>query len=297
MFALLLTAAAVFAAPFAPQDAEAKERDLRDEYKKGIARSDPQTRADAVNAYGFATRDLADDEGASKLVARQLKIALGDDEMEVVAAAIVALSWGRHVDTTLDGMEDVIDDLRNTAAKYATRPGDENRAVFQEAARLYENACVVVGRHTSDAAVDILVDQLRTLKPGTGEGRLAEVLVGPLSTALLELGSYEAVELVVKTTNVFGGEALSDDDEGNNFTRTARIIHDALIVYSEKIGKLGPPWSDRYDNDWRDWFKEVRGDLERKLGKLEEPIGPPDYVDPDERMRADQPKPGERERP
>ena len=297
MFALLLSVAAVLAAPAAFQDEQILEKDLREEYRKGMARSDAQKRADAVNSYGFSTRDLPENEAASKLVARQLKIALGDDDPQVVAAGIVALSWGRHVETTLDGMEDVIDDLRNTLAKYATRPGDENRAIFQEAGRLYENACVIVGRHSCDSATDILLDQLRTLKPGSGEGKLAQTLVGPLSEALLELGSFEAVELVVKTTNVFGGEALSDDDEGNNFSVTARIIHDALTVYSQKIGKLGPPWSSRYDNEWRDWFKEVRGDLEKRLGKLEEPVGPPDYVNPDEEMRPDEPKPGERERP
>jgi len=298
MFALLLTATSLCLPLFALQDDEAvSERDLREAYKKGLARSSPEERADAVNQYGFATRDLPDDEGASKLVARQLKIALKDDDPQVVAAGIVALSWGRDVETTLDAMEDVIDDLRNTAAKYATRPGEENRAIYQEAVRLFENSVEIVGRHRCDAAEDILMDQMRTLRPQAGQGPLASDLIAPLSEGLLALGSYDAVELVIKTTNVFSGDTLADDKEGNNFTLAARTLHDNLSAFADEIGKIGPPWSPQYDVAWRDWFKEARDELPKKLGKLETPVDAPPYENPDQRMMPEEPKPGDRERP
>lgn len=297
MLRLLLAATALCAPLSAFQDEEVTEKDLREAYKKGLSRSKAEERADAVNIYGFATRDLPENEGASKLVARQLKIALKDDDPQVVAAGIVALSWGRDVDTTLDAMEDVIDDLRNTAAKYATRPGDENRAIYQETVRLFENSVEIVGRHTCDKAEDILVDHMRTLKPQNGQGPLASDLIDPLSKGLLELGSHDAVEEVIRTTNVFSGDKLADDDEGNNFTLAARTLHDNLSAFAREIGKVGPPWSEQYDVDWRDWFKEVDDDLPKKLGKLDEPVEAPPYQNPDERMMPEKPKPGERERP
>lgn len=270
------------AALLAPLQQDAlTEKDLRNAFKKSISNRNPQVRADAINEYSFATRDLPDGGGAEKIVAKTIKNELDDDEFVVQAAAIVALSWGRHVDTVIDGMEDVLDDLRNMAEKYATRSKEEDREVYREAIQLYERAAWVVSVHPDDRSVDILIDQLRQVEPGSPSQKLIADMLDALAPALLRLGSHEAVQIVVRWTNVFGGSALSDNTDGRNYTLGARNLHDALSDFAIEIGQRGPLFSNRYDNDWREWFDTVEDKLEKQLGKLDEPIGPPPVMDPE----------------
>ena len=72
-------------------------------------------------------------------------------------------------------------------------------------------------------------------------------------------------------------------------------LHQALTAFSEEINYGAPPWSDRYDQAWRKWFKERKPELPAKLGKLTEPAPAPEYRR--RNRNRDVLQPGKRERP
>ncbi len=266
------------------------EKDLRETFRKGIRSPDPSARIEAVATLGNASRSLPDG-GSSKLMARTLAGALDDDDMGVRAAAVGALAWGRHVETVVDVLGDLLPELRQEVAALSTRPDEESRTRRAQTARLYEATCVALGRHPDDRSVEALVDEIRKMRPRTGTQDASELLVGPVSSGLLALGSQESVGQVVKLTTVFSGSVLINRvSEG-----TAKELHVLLSAFSEDLGYGPPAWSDTYDQSWRTWFQEHEDDLPKELGKLEEPVPAPEYRRP-ERV-PDRRRPGQAERP
>ncbi len=252
----------------APETQPPTEKSLLSEYRDASKSNDPAYRAAAVVAMADASREL-DDAGASKAVAKTLAKALEDDALEVQAAAIGALSWGRQPDVVLAAFEDHIKSLRNEIEKRMTRPDEESVAYKKDATRQYADLCDALARHTDDRSVEILIGQLRTLTKNTkGGNNLSTLLSTPLAGALLELGSQEAVEAVVKQTGVY----VNPGQQG-----PAKRLHQALSIFSDERGWAPPTYADGYDQVWRDWLGEHEQEFSEKLGKLKEPISEPEY--------------------
>ena len=265
----LALAIATLTVPLAAQaPAPPTEKSLLAEYKDALKSNEPSYRAAAISAMSEATREL-EDAGASKKVAKALAKGLADEDLEVQAAAITALSWGRQPDVVIDVYEDHIKDLRNEIEKRLTRPDEESVAFKQDASRQYAAVCEALGRHADDRSVDVLISQLRTLtKNSKGKNNLSTILSTPLAEALLELGSQEAVEAVVKQTGVY---------QGPNQQQPAKRLHASLSAFSEGRGWAPSDYSFGYDQAWRDWLDEHEKEFSPKLGKLTEPVGEPAY--------------------
>jgi hypothetical protein len=282
---LVTTCLGLFQAPMGPT-----EKDLREDFRKAYSTSDVSARVEAVAIFGNETRDLPDG-GASKLVAKTLAGTLDDDAMEVCQAGVGALGWGRHPDTAVEALGDLLPELRKETEKLSTRPDDESRARRAQVAATYNTACEALGRHKDDRAVDALVDELRKLRPRNGASNASEVHARSLARALLQLGSHDAVETVVKTTQVYSGAVLNR----NRNNATAVSLHESLSIFSEEIGYGPPEYSLTYDQAWREWFKEHEDEFEKKLGKLVEPPPAPEYRRPD--RNPNRRRPGRPERP
>lgn len=286
-------AALVAPGPVRPQDDSParQEKEWRDEYRRGLTRPAAEARAAAVEAYGQATRELPVEISSSRLVTRALGDALHDADLSVRAAALTQLAWGRDPSTVFELLDDHIGELRNELEKLWTRPDAESRARRADVQRLFSQLTTIVGRHADDRAVELLEDELRTLRQASGPANPAQALVVPLSQGLLMLGSQRAVESVVKTTNVFSG-AVFNHSSGRN---TASGLHEALSAFALQIERAPPPFGEQYDHGWRQWYAEHQHLFPKRLGKLKTPIDPPVYVRPD---RTPFPRsPGQRERP
>jgi hypothetical protein len=288
MLCLLIAVALVV--PSQDADMGVTEKGLRVAFREMYASPDESKRAEAVTTLSNASRELPD-KGSSKLMARTLAGALDDDSPTVQSAAVSALAWGRHVETTIDAMSEILHEMNKLSAKLATRPDEESRTRRRLATRIYSQACVALGRHPDERSLDALVDELRKQRPRMGTNVASEEFVRPLSTALLELGSHKAVEHVVTTTNIFSGNVLRN----NVSSGTAQALHGALSAFSEGIGYGPPAYSDTYDQSWRAWFKRYEDELPPSLGKLKEPVAAPEYRRPSRNQNRR--RPGKRERP
>ena len=265
------------------------EKELREAFRKEYASTDEAARSEAITVLSDASRTLPDG-GSSKMLARTFASAMKSDKSPAVqAAAVGALAWGRHVETSIDAMSDMLHELSKLSAKLSTRPDEASRTQRRQATQLYTQLCQALSRHPDDRSLKALEDELRKQRPRSGSGSASVEFVRPLSTALLQLGSQKAVECVVSTTAVFSGSALVNNGG------TARGLHEVLAAYSEEVGYGAAAYSDRYDQFWRKWLKEHKSDLPPKLGKLKEPVEAPEYR-PNNRSR-DRKRPGERERP
>jgi len=280
-------------APGPPQDPAGveAERSLRAAYSSGLHAADASTRAGAVSAYSEGTRALGAELAASKLVASTLAKALDDDDLQVQSAAVLALAWGRHPETAIAALREVLPGLRNEAENLSTRPDGPSQERRRLASQVYAAACAALGRHADDRAVEALAEELRKIRPQQGPGAVAELHARPLADGLLALGSAPAVELVVKTTGVFSGSTLRDGAS----LATARQLHTALAAFSERLGHGPPTWTELYDQDWRKWFKAHAAELPVRLGQMQQPAAAPVYVAPGRDRDARQP--GRPERP
>lgn len=271
------------------------EKDLRAEFKKALRSKDAAERVAGVAEYGNATRDL-EDGGASKLVAKTLASALEDEDMAVASAAVSALSWGRHVDTVIDTMDDAMEEWRAVLNKTATRPDDESRDLFRGALSTYRDGCALLARYTDDRTVDLLEGELKALRTGGQLENIAQNLVPSVTRALLQLGSQESVELVIKATAVYTASTMKGTSPSEKRDlKMAEDLHEALAEFAARVERAGPAFSQNYQQDWQDWFDEHEDLFEKKLGKLSEPPQAPDYVPPSE--AGDSGPSGERERP
>jgi hypothetical protein len=276
--------------PGPAQEAEPTEKELRASFKNAFTGADEGARAQAVTDFAEESRGLAD-SGSSKLVARTLDDALDDDSLDVRAAALSALAWGRHVETAIEALGDELKELRKLAEKLSTRPGLEERQELQRAATLYSAGCAALGRHADDRAVDALLDEVRKLRFNGATGNAYALMVRPAADGLLALGSREAVEAVVKQTATYSGSVINR----GGARVTAQRLHQSLAAFSEGQGIAPPQFSDAYDQDWRKWLQEHEDEFPKKLGKLEAPIGAPEYRRPDRDPYKR--KPGRAERP
>ena len=253
-----LPPAGAAAAPAGPT-----EKDLLADYGKAFKSRKPAERAAAVTALGDASRELPD-KGTSKPIAKALSDGLGDDELEVRAAAVGQLAYGRDVETVLPAFKAMLDDQRKQIDKRITRPDPESRDYVGRASRLYGDACRALANYRDDRSVATLSGEIKSLRPNTDGANLSTRLVGDLARALLSLGTGDAVENTVKQTQVY-----SEDDGFQE--PAARAIHEALAEFSTAKGVAPPEWSKTYYVAWRNWF-EANGKLfPKKLGKLDAP--------------------------
>jgi len=269
--ALVLVALAGFA-----QQAPSEKELLRD-LRKGLRAPAAYEREVAIATFSGATREL-EDGGTSRAVARALAGALDDEAPSVRAAAVAALSWGRHVETTIDALEDVLEEtIREVDARW-TRPDDESKAWVRDGRRLVEDAARAAGRYADDAMVEALADRLAALRAGNQRGRsYADEAALVLSRALLAIGTREAVETVVARTRQYVGARRE---------RAARRLHEALADFSAERG-FGPPAfaHTTFDQDWHEWLDEHEDAFAESV-ELEQP--PPEP--PRRRGRRDEPR-------
>lgn len=298
--ALLTVFALLASGPVAPPEPAAvaqqartsdEEKALCKAFREAYRGGTLEERAEAVVTLDQASRELPDG-GQGRLVAKTLADALEDDELAVRTPAVRALAWGRHVETVVDALPELLDELRNDVEKLATRPDRESRDLLRGTVTLYAEACVALGRHSDDRVVDYLEGELRTLRPASNTRVVSILLVGPIADGLLALGSVDAVEIVVKTTDVFGGANLATGN--GNGRASAQKLHESLATFSDSRGWGSPVFSDAFDQTWRKWFKAHEDDFVEKLGKLDEPPGPPPYVRPSRLPDRDRPGRGER---
>jgi hypothetical protein len=257
------------------------EKQLRADYKKGVRKKDPALRIEAVVNYSNATRELEEEGGAEKLVAKTLAGALDDDDMGVCNSAMSALAYGRHVETVIDACDETLEYLRNIMEKTSTRPDEESRAQYRGALDVYRVGCAVLGNYKDDRSIDVLETELRALRPGSGIESIARKLVQPVVSALLELRSVDAVEIVIKQTAVYSASTLGGSSPQEKVLEAmARNLHDALVSFAVDVERAPPAFTKNYQQDWHKWFKEHKKLFLAKLGKLKQPPGPIPYQRP-----------------
>jgi hypothetical protein len=270
LFAVLPVAAAQ---PPQEDDAEQEaptgvvEKDLLADFNKAYRSRDEAERAAAIIALGDLSRGL-EDKGTSKNIAKALGKGLDDDSLEVRAAAIGQLSWGRHVDTTVSAFKGMIDDQRKQLEKRMTRPDDESKEYVGRGVRVFHDACRAAAHYKDDRVVDSLAGQMQALRPDTADTKLSSRLVGNLARSLLSMGTAEAVEAAIRQTGVYTGTYQE---------RAAKELHQALAEFSSANNVAPPDYTDTYYVAWDDWFEETEKRFPKKLGKLKEPPPQPDY--------------------
>lgn len=252
-------------APAAPAASPAGpvEKDLLADFTKAFKSRKPPERSAAITALGDLSRTLAD-KGVSKPMARALAEGLRDDELEVRAAAVGQLAWGRQVDTVIAAFEDMLEDQRKQIDKRITRPDPESRDYVGRGSRLYGDACRALANYRDDRSAAALTDQIKNLRPNTDSNNLSTRIVGDLARSILSLGTADGVEATVQQTQVY-----SQDDGFQD--SAARALHEALAEFSTVKGVAPPEFSQTYYVAWHDWF-EANGKLfPKKLGKLDAP--------------------------
>ncbi|RKY20241.1 MAG: hypothetical protein DRQ55_08330 [Planctomycetota bacterium] len=271
---LLMLAAAL--APVAGQQTTDAEKDLRADFKKAMISKDAGNRAAAVSVYDAATRELPEELGAIRLVARTLASALDDDSPDVSAAAVAALSWGRDPETVIEELGGALKTWRKTLEKTATRRDSESRDQYRGTLQAYAAACAALGNYKDDRAVKALEDQLKKLRPAGVLENIAGGLLTPLAGGLLALGSERAVESVVKACATFPAATFGGtSDRERSRLGMSNALHRTLEQFSLGLEIPPPEFSQNYQQDWSKWLKANKDRFEEKLGKLETPPGPP----------------------
>lgn len=252
--------------PAVPDDERDKEKALVAAFHDEWKGNDPERLVAAVRQLSEGSRDM-EDRGADKTISRLLAKATRHESPEVMAAGVEALAWGRDVDTVLDNLEELLEELQSQITRRSTRPDAESRAYIHRALGVFEQACDVLAAHPDDRSVDILEARLRLLRRDKPSDLSSGYLAGPLSEALLRLRSRESVYAVVKATQTFTA--------GWNAQPAAHVLHRELAQLSLSMDIQPPLFSDRFDVSWGDWFREHDDRFEKKLGKLTEPTEPP----------------------
>jgi hypothetical protein len=270
---LVLLCAAARAQP--PQDGDAgqeapaavTEKELLADFNKAYRSNDEAARSAAIIALGDLSRGL-EDKGTSKNVAKALAKGLDDDSLEVRAAAVGQVAWGRHVDTVVVAFKGMIEDQRKQLEKRITRPDDESKEYVGRGVRIYADACRAAAHYKDDRVVDIMSAQMQALRPDTADTSLSSRLVGNLARSLLSMGTVEAVQSAVRQTGVFTGTYQDS---------AAKELHQALAEFATASGVAPPEYTDIYYVAWDDWFEAAESGFPKKLGKLKEPPPQPAY--------------------
>jgi hypothetical protein len=273
---LLLLPGAAVAQPPQDDDAEQEaptavvEKDLLAEFNKAFRSKEEAERSAAIVALGDLSRGL-EDKGTSKNVAKALAKGLDDDSLEVRAAAVGQLAWGRDVDTVVASFKGMLDDQRKQLEKRMTRPDDESKEYLGRGVRVFHDACRAVAHYKDDRVVDSLATQMQALRPDTDDTNLSARLVGNLARSLLSLGTTAAVESAIRQTAVYTGTYQEP---------AAKELHQALAEFATANNAAPPEYTDIYYVAWDDWFELTEERFPKKLGKLKEPPPQPDYDRP-----------------
>jgi hypothetical protein len=272
VFLPLLLVAAVLAPVTSAQDAEGPtEKGLVGEFSKAFRSKDPAVRSAAITALGDMSRQL-EDGGTSKRIAKELAKGLDDDELEVRAAAIGQLAWGRHVDTAISAFKSGLDDMQKQVDRRLTKPDEEAQNYVQVGSRLYGNACMALANYKDDRSADILASQLKNLRRNTENNNLSSRLVGRVAKALLDIGDKEGVEIAIRQMGVYQG--------GEYQAQPSRNLHQELAEFAVRVGKAPPNWEENVAVAWHNWFEDNEDLFPKKVGKLKEPPPERPYVDP-----------------
>lgn len=250
------------------------EKALRADFEKAFKSKDAAERSSALIAYDEGTRALPD-EGISRLVARTLAKGLEDDDASVARASVSALSWGRDPATVIEVMGEALENWRKVLEKTATRPDAESRDLYRATVDTYSAGSLALSNYKDDRSVKVLEDALRVLRPGGVLENISSNLLSPLASGLLNLGSERAVETVVKATATFPAATFGGtSDLERTRLGMSNALHLALAAFSQGLEVPPPEFSQNYQQDWADWFKQTKSRFPDKLGKLESPPGP-----------------------
>jgi hypothetical protein len=163
--------------------------------------------------------------------------------------------------------------------KRITRPDEESKSYVSRGSSLLTNACAALANYKDDRSVEILSSLLRNLRPPTEGADLASKVVGGIASALLSLGTHDAVEAAVKQTQTFVGTEWQE--------QAAKALHDTLSRFAQEQGAAGPEYSDNYSVSWHEWFQKNADKFPKKLGKLKEPpASPPSLMGKKSGMRS-----------
>ncbi len=245
------------------------EKALIAEFERSFKQRDSNSRAQAVSDFSERSRGL-EDGGSSKRVARALVKALEVEDLQVQAAGVLALSYGRHVDTVIDAWGDLMQDVATKMEARITRPDEESRAYVTGATRVFRDACAAIARYRDDRVVALLSQRMRVLQRNTSSNNMSTLVVRSLADALLDLGTHDAVQIVIKQTQTY---------TGGTYQRTpTRLLHESLAAFANRVGRAPPPYSEQMDIAWGNWFREYEQLFPDELGKLKVPPEEPEYV-------------------
>lgn len=239
----------------------ADEKELLSRFKESFGATDPAARADAVKTLAEESRSLPDG-GTSDRIAFALAKGLVDKELEVPAQTIFAYANRRDVNTVIGALDAFLREQLEQAARKVESSDPYARNFVDRALCLIENGSYVLANYKDDRAALTLIPMLASLKGDTKKNDLGSRLIGPLATAVLELGTEGAVEAAVKQTKTF---KLPVQAAG------ARKLHDALAEFATKKGMTPPDMGEKYSEQWHTWFEANRNQLPKKLGILEKP--------------------------
>ncbi|MGQ0552239.1 MAG: hypothetical protein ACT4PU_03375 [Planctomycetota bacterium] len=283
MIAFILASALTLALPLL-QDADKAappagptEKQLLTDFNKAFGNKDVAQRVAALTALGDLTRTTPE-AGTSKAVAKALAKGLEDDELEVRAAAVGQLAWGRDVDTVINAFKKFMEDQRTQIDRRMGRPDDESKAYINRGTAVFNNACRAISNYRDDRTEEMLSSLLRSLRANSESNNTATRLVGGLARATLEMGTADAVDAAVKQTQTYTGDYQEP---------AARRLHEALASFATKAGAAPPEWSDLFYVSWQNWFQEHKDKFPKKLGKLKEPPPQRPYEEPEEPMSVD----------
>jgi hypothetical protein len=263
-------AALLLAVPALAQDPPAAgpdEKTLLRDFDKAFKTKDAGARAAAVTALGDLSRELPD-AGKGRALAKALAKALEDEDLEVQSAAVAQLAWGRDVETTLPALGDHVETVRKEIDRRITRPDDESKSYVNRGTRLFGDVCRALANYRDDRAVESLASIIQRLRANTEAHDSSTRLVGRIAEPLLDLGSHDAVQIVVRQA-----QAYSDSDGYQE--AAAKELHRVLSIFATRAGKAPPDYTQNWYVAWDNWFEEHGDSFPKKLGKLKEPPAAP----------------------
>ncbi len=164
-----------------------------DEWRGTIRAKDLEQRLSAVRGVAALTKQHAN--APSRAVADTLAIALLDDDFRVREAAAEQLADGQHPDAAVKALVRALDDVRAEFAKLGRdrERGSAGASILAKNGKGYADAVIDgLARLPDDRSVDALAGVLKQLGPDA-----PTELANPLTKALLQLKSRDAIEAVV----------------------------------------------------------------------------------------------------
>ncbi|MEM6676016.1 MAG: hypothetical protein AAF726_24415 [Planctomycetota bacterium] len=269
--AVVLTSPTLHASPGSQRGKISKEDRAADieaieELTPQLESEDERDRMSALRAVA----DLAEEhpETPSKEAAEALADALDDDRLEVRGLAIELLSRDQHPEVAVNAVRKTILQFESNMwdlVPWLTGPKEE-RGNVMEAMRYIETSVRASKRLRDDRMVDALSRLLHAF-PTEMRG---EPVALSTSEALLDLGTRDAVDAVIRTLN-------STQDE-----QRLRRIHMSLGRFARGLDIDDHPSFDDRDiqKGWSQWLRKNGRVIPKKLGKWTGP--PPEDEDEDD---------------